>query len=101
NVREANQVIGDFYSLAACNDVGHQRLIAMMEEIGLDDLDRLGAFIFSHTRKAMLARIAEFPAGAWTNEMVVDGYDQPVKFVATVENRGETVNVDFTGTDEM
>jgi N-methylhydantoinase B len=35
NVREPNQVVGDFYSLAACNDVGHRRLIAMMDEIGL------------------------------------------------------------------
>ena len=26
NVREPNQVVGDFYSLAACNDVGHRRL---------------------------------------------------------------------------
>jgi hypothetical protein len=39
NVREPNQVVGDFYSLAACNDVGHRRLIAMMQEIGLPSLD--------------------------------------------------------------
>src|SRR5690606_8961355 len=31
NVREPNQVVGDFYSLAACNDVGHRRLIEMMQ----------------------------------------------------------------------
>ena len=27
NVREPDQVVGDFYSLAACNDVGHKRLL--------------------------------------------------------------------------
>ena len=101
NVREPNQVIGDFYSLAACNDVGHARLIDMMAEIGLTDLDDLGEFIFSRTRAAMLERIAALPRGAWTNEMVVDGYDEPVKFVATVETRGDSVNVDLTGTDPM
>ena len=42
NVREPHQVVGDFYSLAACNDVGHRRLIAMMQEIGLTSLDALG-----------------------------------------------------------
>lgn len=101
NVREPNQVIGDFYSLAACNDVGHARLIDMMNEIGLSDLDDLGEFIFSRTRAAMLERIAELPRGAWTNEMVVDGYDEPVKFVATVETHDDSVNVDLTGTDPM
>ena len=35
NVREPNQVVGDFYSLAACNEVGHRRLVAMMREVGL------------------------------------------------------------------
>lgn len=99
NVREANQVVGDFYSLAACNDVGHQRLIAMMEEIGLPNLDALGEFIFSRTRAATLERIAALPRGAWVNMMVTDGYDEPVKLQATVETREGTVNVDLTGTD--
>ena len=101
NVREPNQVIGDFYSLAACNDVGHARLIEMMEEIGLANLDTLAEFIFSRTRSAILERIAGMPQGAWTNEMVVDGYDKPVKFVATIETRGDSVNTDLTGTDPM
>jgi len=32
------------YSLAACNDVGCERLVEMMTEFGLDDLDELGAY---------------------------------------------------------
>jgi len=99
NVREPNQVVGDFYSLAACNDVGHRRLIAMMEEIGLETLDDLGAFIFERTRSATLERIAALPKGAWSNTLITDGYDQPVTLKATLETRGDTVNVDFTGTD--
>jgi N-methylhydantoinase B len=99
NVREPDQVVGDFYSLAACNDVGHKRLIAMMEEIGLSTLDDLADFIFSRTRKATLERIAALPRGVWTNRMVTDGYDQPVTLCATVETRDDTVNVDFSGTD--
>ena len=99
NVREANQVVGDFYSLAACNDVGHNRLIAMMDEVGLETLDDLGEFIFARTRAATLERIAALPRGAWTNTMMTDGYDMPVKLMATLETRDETVNVDFSGTD--
>lgn len=101
NVREPNQVVGDFYSLAACNEVGHRRLIAMMKEIGLTTLDSLGEFIFTRTRAAMLDRIKALPQGQCSNELVTDGYDIPVKLAATVEIREETVNVDFSGTDGM
>ncbi|MET3523777.1 hydantoinase B/oxoprolinase family protein [Mesorhizobium abyssinicae] len=101
NVREPNQVVGDFYSLAACNEVGHRRLVDMMEEIGLASLDGLGDFIFSRTRDAMLERIKALPKGNWANELVTDGYDEPVKLAATVSIRDDHVEVDFTGTDPM
>lgn len=101
NVREPNQVVGDFYSLAACNEVGHRRLVDMMKEIGLASLDELGDFIFSRTREAMLTRIAALPKGSWSNELVTDGYDEPVKLAATVSVRDDGVEVDFTGTDPM
>ena len=51
NVREPNQVVGDFYSLAACNDVGHRRLVDMMQEFGLRRFDALGDFIFAPARR--------------------------------------------------
>ncbi|RQP05949.1 hydantoinase B/oxoprolinase family protein (plasmid) [Paracoccus sp. MA] len=99
NVREPNQVVGDFFSLAACNDVGHRRLIAMMEEIGLENLDNLGEFIFSRTRAATLERIRALPRGSWSNELWTDGYDEPVKLAATVSFGEDVVHIDFTGTD--
>ena len=99
NVREPNQVVGDFYSLAACNDVGHRRLVAMMQEIGLTALDALGDFIFSRTHAATLERIRALPQGTWANTLLTDGYDAPVKLVAQVEIKGDRVNVDFGGSD--
>lgn len=99
NVREPNQVVGDFYSLAACNDVGHQRLIAMMDEIGLNSLDALGEFIFTRTEAATLERIRALPQGAWENVLDTDGYDAPVRLAAKVTVQGDRVNVDFAGTD--
>jgi N-methylhydantoinase B len=101
NVREPNQVVGDFYSLAACNDVGHRRLIAMMQEIGLTSLDALGEFIFTRTRSATLDRIRALPQGAWDNVLDTDGYDTPVRLAAKVEITGDAVNVDFTGSSPV
>ncbi|VFR32795.1 N-methylhydantoinase B [plant metagenome] len=97
NVREPNQVIGDFYSLAACNDVGHRRLMEMLDEVKLPDLESLGAFILARTHAATLARIAELPRGTWANDMMTDGYDEPIKLAAAVTIAQDGVNVDFTG----
>jgi N-methylhydantoinase B len=99
NVREPNQVVGDFYSLAACNDVGHRRLVDMMREIGLTSLATLGEFIFSRTHAATLARIQALPEGRWSNELLTDGYDTPVKLAVTITVEDDRVNVDFAGTD--
>jgi N-methylhydantoinase B len=101
NVREPNLVIGDFYSLAACNDVGHQRLIEMLDEVRLDDLESLGAFILSRTRTAIMTRLAELPEGSWRNEMMTDGYDEPIKLCARVTISGGAMAVDFTGSSPV
>ena len=41
NTRQPVESEGDVYSLAACNDVGCSRLVEMMDEFRLDDLDML------------------------------------------------------------
>lgn len=97
NVRETDQVVGDFHSLAACNDVGDRRLRDMMTENGLESLDALGAFILSRSRAATLERLAALPRGRWSNALVTDGYDEPVKLVAEVTVGDDTVSVDFSG----
>ena len=55
NVREPIQVVGDLYSLATCNEIGCRRLIEMMDEFAIDDLDRLGTHILEKSQ-AGLAR---------------------------------------------
>ena len=101
NVREANQVVGDFYSLAACNDVGLKRLLEMLDEIGLPNLDKLGDFILSRTHAAVMERIAALPKGAWSNELLTDGYDEPVNLVAKVTIEESRVHVDFDGSSAI
>jgi N-methylhydantoinase B len=97
NVREPNQVIGDFYSLAACNEVGHRRLAAMLRESGLPTLEPLGEFIFARTSAAMRERLGALPRGVWRNQMTTDGYDEPIPLAATVEIGEGHIHVDFSG----
>ena len=101
NIREPNQVVGDCYSLAACNEVGHRRLIDMMRETQLVSLDALAAFIFSRTATATLKRIAELPKGCWDNTLVTDGYDAPITLAASVAISDRSVHVDFAGSSPI
>ncbi|MES2433013.1 MAG: hydantoinase B/oxoprolinase family protein [Pseudomonadota bacterium] len=98
NVRESDQVIGDLFSLMACNEVGHNNLIAMMDEFGLDDLNALRDFIFDHSRAATLAKLSALPAGLYCNEMTVDGYGSPVEMKVALTVSPEGVHADFSGT---
>ena len=98
NVRDSVQVMGDIYSLAACNRVGALRLIEMMSEYQLIDLDELGEYIIETSRQAMLAEIGRLPSGTWSSEMRVDGVDEPLDIITelTVDERGVTVEFDGT-----
>src|ERR671932_1044603 len=46
NVREPLQVEGDIYALAACNDEGGRRLVEMMRDFGIADVETLGDAIY-------------------------------------------------------
>ena len=98
NVREADQVVGDIYSLAACNETGHRRLMDMLDEFELNDIDALGEFSLENSRRATLERIAALPRGVQTNEMELDGYDTPVHLKLTLSIEPERVLADFAGT---
>ncbi|MSP01394.1 MAG: hydantoinase B/oxoprolinase family protein [Acetobacteraceae bacterium] len=101
NVREPVQVIGDVYALIACNDIGGRRLLAMMREFKLNDLDQLGGEIILRSRRAMTEAIGKLPKGSWTSSMRVDGYESPIDIVGRVTIGDDTILVDFTGTSGM
>ena len=101
NVREPVQVVGDVYALIACNEIGGRRLVSMMREFGLSDLEMLGQEIITRSRTAMTEAIAKLPKGTWTNTMRVDGYEVPLDLVAAVTIGQDTIHVDFTGTSAM
>ena len=98
NVREPVQVVGDLYSLATCNEVGCRRLIEMMDEFAIDDLDRLGTHILEKSKNASLELIRKITPGVYKFAMRVDGYDKPLDLVATMTIGDTGIDVDFTGT---
>jgi len=98
NVREPLQVVGDIYACAACNDEGSRRLIEMMDEFEIANLDRLGETIVDASRDATLARIRALPHGTYRNSLTMDGYDKPLVLNAALTISEEGIHVDFDGT---
>jgi N-methylhydantoinase B len=101
NVRESGQVIGDLYSLSSCNDTGHHRLMDMMDEFGLDDLNALRDFVFANSLNATMRHLRDLPTGSFDNEMTVDGYDSPVTMKLRLEVSDRGVLADFAGTSGL
>ena len=101
NTRQPVETEGDVYSLAACNDVGCQRLVEMMSEFELDSLDGLADHICEHSRRAVIAEIAQLPVGTYRNSMTIDGYDRPLVLAAALTIDESGVSVDYDGTSGL
>ena len=101
NCRESKQVEGDIYALANCNDVGGRRLIAMMEQYNIVELDELAKTIIESTKTAMRKAISKLPTKKVFNQMTTDGYDKEIILKASFEVCGDKVVVDFDGTSPI
>src|SRR5579862_3747659 len=98
NVREPLQVEGDVYALAACNDEGSRRLVDMMEEFGIANLDRLGEHIIETSRAATVEAIGKLTPGKYKNSLTMDGYDRPLTLAAEMTIGEGGIHVDYAGT---
>ncbi len=98
NVREPDQLIGDLYALASCNEIGQRRLSEMMTEFGLGDLAGVATFIFDNSRRATLEAIAKLPRGSASASMRIDGYSKPIDLCCRVEIAADHIACDFAGT---
>src|SRR5258708_25984917 len=92
------EVGGDVYALAACNDEGSRRLIEMMEEFGIANLDRLGEHIIETSRQATIEAISKLGKGSYRNSLTMDGYDRPLTLPAEMTIGDEAIHFHFTGT---
>ncbi|MCX7567542.1 hydantoinase B/oxoprolinase family protein [Sulfitobacter sp. F26169L] len=101
NVREPDQLVGDLYALATCNEIGHRRLIEMINEFNLPDLTGIAEFIFDNSRRATLERIAALPRTTASGEMTVDGFAAPITMRVALTIEENRILTDFTGTSGL
>jgi len=97
NVRQPDEVIGDFYAQTSCNETGGRALLEMMDEFQLDSIDEVAEEIIRRSEAAVRAEIAKLPAGEWSSETWSDGFEEPILVRCTVRVAGEDIFIDFTG----
>lgn len=98
NVREPDQLIGDIYALTNCNEIGHNRLINMMQEFELESLDGIADFILENSRRATLERIAALPRQSAQGEVTIDGFSSPITLKVKLTIEKDRILSDFAGT---
>jgi len=98
NSREPIANEGDIYALIACCEAGADRLIQMMDEFQITDLNTLSEYIIETSKQGTLSAIQSLPKGTWTNILRVDGYDAEIELHAALTISDDGILLDFDGT---
>ena len=103
NVRTPKEFDGDIRSQVAANHVCSQKVIEMMEDEELDNLDELADEIIDRTEKSMRNSIEQIKDGIYKHEGIIEGagskQDIPIKLSVKVD--GSEIHVDFDGTSKQ
>jgi N-methylhydantoinase B len=97
NVRLPDEVVGDLYAQAACNDAGGRALLEMMDEFALDSIDPIADEIIRRSESAVREKIRALPQGEWTSETWSDGFEQPIVIRCRLTVKGDAIDIDFAG----
>jgi len=100
NSRVANEARGDILSLLTSNDTGVARLIDLLNEYKLTNLDSLSSFIFTRSLDSTIAAINKVPTGTYRNSMTLDGYDSPIELHAAMSIEDGRIDVNLAGSSK-
>ena len=97
NVRKSADVLGDLHSFVAANQLGAERLLAVMADYGMHDLRALAAVIQKSSEETMREAIRALPDGVYGSEIFNNPLGTRLRYPVEVTVRGDTVAVDFAG----
>ncbi|MBI4529469.1 MAG: hydantoinase B/oxoprolinase family protein [Deltaproteobacteria bacterium] len=97
NVRQPDEVVGDFYAQTSCNEAGGRALLHTMEEFGLESLDVIADEIIHRSEAAVRQQIRELPDGEWQSETWSDGFEEPIVIRCRLRIAGDEIFIDFAG----
>ena len=94
NIRDSDQVLGDVESLVTANALGAQRLVAFMEEYGLQDLVALATVVQGRSEAATRAAIRAVPDGVYESEIENRPLGEVLRYRVRVHKRGDTIHIE-------
>ena len=100
NVRQPDHMAGDLHAQMASGEVGAQRLQALCDRHGLEDIEALADEIITRSEAATRASIRELPAGTYSASALLDladGSTIDIVCAITVDNVAGEILVDYAG----
>jgi N-methylhydantoinase B len=97
NVRAPEAVLGDIHAQVSGNAVGAHRLMEMLAEFDLDDIEALSTAILDRSEAGMRAAIKEIPDGQYRGTLRLDGFEEPIVIQTSITVRDTEMTVDYAG----
>jgi len=99
NVRTPDMVIGDIRSQIAANHVCTEKIVKMLEEYDLENLDDLADEIIHRTENSMRKAIMEVPDGVYTAKGIIEQMEgkEDIVINANVTVKETDIIVDLSG----
>lgn len=101
NVRQPDHMAGDLHAQVASGEVGAQRLLALCDTHGLDDIEALGQEIIDRSEAATRRAIRALTPGTYRATSVLDladGSEITIAVAITVDADAGEITVDYDGT---
>jgi N-methylhydantoinase B len=97
-VRTPDETEGDLWAQLTGLELMERRVIDLLVEYDLFDLEGFGGEVFGRCEAAMRAAIRALPDGLYPYEFQTDGIDEPFTYRTAVKIDGDRILVDYAGT---
>ena len=104
NTRNPGMLRSDLLAQTGANRIGRRRLLEMIEQYSAGVVCRTVGEILDQAEKLARERITALPEGIFTGVELVDddGFqEEPIRIEARVIKKGDSLTVDFSGTDSQ
>ena len=98
NLRAPEETLGDIRAQFAAYELGIARLLKILEDEQIQDLTVLVEEILDRSEAAMRHAIEEASDGSYRDEILIDGFEEPLTICCEVKISGSDLSVDFAGT---
>ena len=98
NLRVPEETLGDIRAQFAAYELGLERLLKILEDEQIEDLDPLVDEILNRSESAMRRAIEAVPDGTYRDTIQVEAFDDPLTICCEVRIAGSNLTVDFAGT---